>query len=476
MSITSPSIESYELDGTEQPANNESERYYQYLNGIQSPILAIDKAYNIIFMNDFGAQLFGLTPEEAIGRKCHSLLKTGDCQSRKCACAAAMESGAPETSRTISKANGEESPIQYTGSPLYDGSGTLIGAIEVVTDITEVNQLVHEVDATTESVETKVMEILEIVSNVLEIGNQTYIGAQSLSSSMQQISAASQSIADGSQNLSALAQESSTNVQGLLHQMNDVNTRTENMGQIINVSNESAVKMGEGGKSAIEVLSEIKQSSTDVTTIIGTVNEAISNVANLADEISSIADQVNMLALNAAIEAARAGDAGRGFAVVADAVKQLAGQTGTAAKTAIDTILEIVNAGVKASVSAEQSGAVSDKGESVVQEVVTEAHEVTRSMSRILEIIGELTTGVENSLRTLDEISDAIQQVASIAEESASASEQSTASIQEQTAATEQVSAAAEKTKIEADKAQAVAQQIVEEITNLRTGVASLKV
>lgn len=474
MSITSPSID-YDVQ-REETATIESETYFLYLNSVQSPIVAIDRAYNITFINEFGANLLKTTSKEAVGRKCYSLFKTKDCQSRKCACAIAMETGAPATSRTISKANGDELPIQYTGSPLYDDKGQLMGAIELVTDITEVNQLVQEVDQTTDTVERRVNEILQIVSTVLEIGNQTHYGAQSLSSSMQQISAASQSIADGSQNLSALAQESATNIHGLLSQMNDVNTRTENMGQIITVSNESALKMGEGGKSAIEVLSEIKQSSTDVSAIIGTVNEAINNVANLADEISSIADQVNMLALNAAIEAARAGDAGRGFAVVADAVKQLAGQTGTAAKTAIDTIMEIVNAGVKASVSAEESGAVSEKGGTVVQEVVTEAHEVTTSMARIMEIIGELTIGVETSLKTLDEISGAIQQVASIAEESASASEQSTASIQEQTAATEQVSAAAEKTKMEADKAQAVAKQIVDDINNLRAGVSSLKV
>ncbi len=56
----------------------------------------------------------------------------------------------------------------------------------------------------------------------------------------------------------------------------------------------------------------------------------ISKVDSVSENINAIAKQTNLLALNATIEAARAGDAGKGFAVVAGEVKNLSAETARA--------------------------------------------------------------------------------------------------------------------------------------------------
>lgn len=456
----------------------EAQGFASTLDNIEAPIIAIDKQFNVKFLNKNGAKLVGTTPEEAIGQKCYSLFKTDDCQTENCACMKAMDDGVFNISQTILRGGGGELPIQYVGSPIFDKSGEVLGAVEFVTDISKLRKLISDIEVVSNEVGGIVdglsKNILEAVSNVSELGAQASIGAAQLSSSMQQVSASSQNVSEGSQNLSVVAQETASNIDALAKQMNEVNNRTNRVKELIGETNAAASQMSEGGESALSALSDIRKSSDDVGSIIGDVNTAVKSVAGLADEISAIADQVNMLALNAAIEAARAGEAGRGFAVVADAVKQLAGQTGTAAKTAINTIDGITTAGEKAGITAQGSGKASEKGDEVVQTVVAGAQQVAATMADIMQIINDLQANVENSVGTLDTVNGAIQQVASISEESASASEETSASIEEQSAATEQVSAATEKAQAEAGRAEELAKQIVSEVERLRTELTKL--
>ena len=67
-------------------------------------------------------------------------------------------------------------------------------------------------------------------------------------------------------------------------------------------------------------------------------------ITPLVDVIRSIAQQTQLLSFNAAIEAARAGNDGNGFKVVATAVRELAQQTGDAAKQIAEGIESVQKA------------------------------------------------------------------------------------------------------------------------------------
>ena len=108
------------------------------LNVIPTPIVEMDTTFAITFINPAGASVVGLTPDEAIGKKCYDLFKTPHCKTEKCACARAMKTDSIVTDQTIARPrDGVIIPIKYTGAPIKDAKGNIKGAIEYVIDMTE---------------------------------------------------------------------------------------------------------------------------------------------------------------------------------------------------------------------------------------------------------------------------------------------------------------------------------------------------
>lgn len=110
-----------------------------------------------------------------------------------------------------------------------------------------------------------------------------------------------------------------------------VNDTVQRVNELFEGLYQSVDDMVHGNESNAEESTAITCEVQDVTRFCEELDGAMSEIANLIEELSSnnqevvsIASQTNLLALNASIEAARAGEAGRGFAVVADEINHLA--------------------------------------------------------------------------------------------------------------------------------------------------------
>jgi len=427
----------------------------QYLDNIPSPIMVVDKEFNIQYMNKFGASLGNKTPEQVINTKCYNHFKTKDCNTEKCATARAMRNNKLEYSETDAKPLNTEIPIAYTGGPIKDKEGKIIGAIEVVTDLTKakeyenyldknVKKLMVEMDKfadgdlTVEIIPEKEDDIIGklfsqftlVVKKIKGVINSLTEAVHATASASNQISSSTEELAAGTQEQSAQTGEIASAVNQMTATIVQTTRHAGEAASTAKQAGDNAKKGGEAVEKTIEGINKVAKVVIRAAGVVDELGKSSEQIGEIVQVIDDIADQTNLLALNAAIEAARAGEQGRGFAVVADEVRKLAERTTKATK-------EIANMIKKIQVDTKEAVTSMNEGTKEVEVGITLAQGAGEALQQIIEAVVK--------------VSDIINQVAAASEEQSSAAEQISKNIEsitnvthETASGTQQIARAAE--------------------------------
>ncbi|MBF0507622.1 MAG: methyl-accepting chemotaxis protein [Deltaproteobacteria bacterium] len=230
--------------------------------------------------------------------------------------------------------------------------------------------------------------------------------AGQVASASSQLSSAGQSLAEGSSEQAASLEETSSSM--------------EEMSSMTGRNADNARQANDLMKGTTDVVGSANNSMVLLTKSMDEISQASDQTSKIVKTIDEIAFQTNHLALNAAVEAARAGEAGAGFAVVADEVRNLALRAAEAAKNTSSLIEGIVKK-IK-------------EGTALVSQTSGAFSQVAGSVTKVGELIGEITVasreqseGISGITKAIGEMDRVTQQNAANAEESASASEEMTA-------------------------------------------------
>ncbi len=220
------------------------------------------------------------------------------------------------------------------------------------------------------------------------------------------IGTASSEIATGNHDLSARTEATASNLQATASSIEHL---TSSVGQ----SADAAQQANQMAHAAAGAAQRGGGLVAQVVTSMDEINTASRKIGEIIGVIDGIAFQTNILALNAAVEAARAGEQGRGFAVVASEVRSLAQRSAQAAREIKSLIVA--------------SGEKVEAGSRLVQEAGEAMAEIVGGVQRVSDIIGEISAASSEQRGGIGQVNEAVGQLDHMTQQNAALVEQSAA-------------------------------------------------
>ena len=237
------------------------------------------------------------------------------------------------------------------------------------------------------------------VERLADIIERVRASAISVNSCSSEINEAASDLANRNEHQAANVEETAAATNNATSMVKKTAESAEKAQANMSLTNERAHMGGEVVRKAIEAMSSIESSSSEITQII--------------DVIDGIAFQTNLLALNAGVEAARAGEAGKGFAVVASEVRELAQRSATAARD----IKELIS----------KSTTHVGQGVSLVNETGELLEQIAQHLGTMNEEVVEIAGMASAQATDLEQVNISIRTIDGMTQQNAAMVEETTA-------------------------------------------------
>ena len=242
-----------------------------------------------------------------------------------------------------------------------------------------------------------------MINDLNKILGQVNESITQVASGVSQINISSQALSQGATEQASSLEEITSSMSELGAQTAENAINSKESSVIANTTSELANSGYSYMKNLSKSMNNISSNSQETKMVIKTIDD--------------IAFQTNLLALNAAVEAARAGAHGKGFAVVAEEVRNLAARSAKAASETAELI--------------EHSNSEIEQGVKISEQTMASLESISENITKTSTTANEIAVASDEQASGIDQINVGLKQIESVtmqntanAEETASASEE----------------------------------------------------
>lgn len=310
-----------------------------------------------------------------------------------------------------------------------------------------------------ESFNAMLSEIQDTVGRIQTFSDDVAVVSEQMDTSVAEIKRSSENVTHSIQEIADGADDQTEQLQQVSDEMNNLSATIEEVAataETVAEKSQETAKVGESGRetadTAIVQMQTIETKMQRAVDAVGDLNQRTDEIDEVVNVITDIAEQTNILALNASIEAAQSDTSSDGFEVVADEVKQLAEET-KESTSEIESIINDVRSQVQTTVEDIEAA------EEQIQVGTESVEETVDAFDSVVENVSETDHGVQEISSATDDQAASTQEVVAMADTAADISEQTAgeaknvaAAAQEQTSAISEISQGADNLLQQAQK------------------------